>query len=295
MSPFLTSALLLVSTLTSTTAQSPSIPPPIQTQAYGNLTGISNVSTPACPSLGACHILVARGSLEPPGYGSIGAIKDRILARVPGSTAEAVDYPAVIKPSYVDSETDGVVAMKGLIGGFIANCDAKIPLVLMGFSQGAQVVSDSLVEQRGVRFPDNSSVDTVHPGSTLVRVAAAVMMGDPSSNLNGSTFHVGNATTHGLYPRTNNANFYATGLAERVKSYCDARDPFCASGKELGVHLGTIARYETQAVEFVVGMVKGFNRRSGNVNGSNGGGNSSTATPEPYTGLGRRRWEVMLL
>lgn len=55
--------------------------------------------------------------------------------------------------------------------------------------------------------------------------------------------------------------------------------------------MGTIARYEAQAVEFVVGMVESFNRRSGNVNGSSGG-NSTTTTPEPYTGMGSRRWEV---
>ncbi|EME47060.1 carbohydrate esterase family 5 protein, partial [Dothistroma septosporum NZE10] len=197
------------------------------------------------------HIIVARASLEVLGYGIIGAVKDNVLKAVPGSTAEYVVYPATLT-DYFNSESDGVVAMRKLIDAYVAKC-ANAPLVLMGYSQGAQVTADSLVGQQVVAFPANSSVDQPLPDSTLQSVAAVVMMGDPSSNLTES-FHVGNATKNGIFPRKNVASFADTGLASRAKSYCDAGDPYCASGNfsMLSVHLGYVQEYGSAATTFVV-------------------------------------------
>nr|POE64988.1 acetylxylan esterase 2 [Quercus suber] len=218
-------------------------------------TTISNVTSSACPSQGGAHIIVARASLEAPGYGIIGAVKDAVLARVPGSTAESVGYPATLA-NYTDSETAGVLAMRSLINAFIANC-AGSPLVVMGYSQGAQVSADSLVGQEDKNFPDGSPASDPLSESTLARTAAVIMMGDPSLVVN-ETFHVGNSTKNSIFPREDVSNFNIAGLASRTQSYCDDGDPYCAAGGDLIVHLSYVQEYGSQAADFVVNNIKSW-------------------------------------
>ncbi|KAK4631028.1 Acetylxylan esterase [Fulvia fulva] len=241
---------------------------------------ISNATSSDCPTENGAHIIVARASVEALGYGIIGQVKDNVLKQVPGSTAEFVVYPATLN-DYFNSETDGVVGMRKLIDAYVAKC-ANAPLVLMGYSQGAQVTADSLVGQQVAAFPPNSTVSQPLPDSTLERVAAAVIMGDPTSNLTES-FHVGNATKNGIFPRKNVANFEATGLASRMKSYCDEGDPYCASGKfsEISVHLRYVQEYGAEATQFVVDQIKAY-YENGTTTASNG---TSTGAPAAtYTG-----------
>lgn len=227
-----------------------------------------------------------------------------MLKRVPGSTAEFVTYPATLD-DYFNSESDGVLAMKKLINAYTDKCSASLPLVLMGYSQGAQVSADSLAGQQVAAFPDNSSINQPLPASTLSRVAAVVIMGDPSFVTN-ETFHVGNATRNGLFPRKDVSNFNTAGLSAKVQSYCDFNDPYCASGNlstGLPVHLGYVQEYGSQAEDFVVNQIKAFysNGTSTSSNGtsssgsgsstssngtSSGGSGSSTtsSTPAAYTG-----------
>lgn len=65
-----------------------------QAQSFGNYSTISNVSSSACPGEGGAHIIVARASNEPLGYGIIGAVKDHVIANSSASNAEYVVYPA---------------------------------------------------------------------------------------------------------------------------------------------------------------------------------------------------------
>jgi acetylxylan esterase len=59
----------------------------------------------------AVHIIVARASTEAQGEGIIGALATDVKKKVPGTTSEAVVYPAALAP-YASSENKGVVAMK---------------------------------------------------------------------------------------------------------------------------------------------------------------------------------------
>jgi len=89
------------------------------------------------------HIIVARASGEQAGQGIIGQVATSITQRVPGSDSVAVNYPATLY-NYQNSESAGVTAMTNLVTQYVASCpDAKI--VLMGYSQGAQVVADTLI------------------------------------------------------------------------------------------------------------------------------------------------------
>lgn len=251
--------------------------------------GVSNVSSSACPSNGGAHIIVARASLEAPGYGIIGSVKDAILSRVPGSTAEFVTYPATLN-DYFNSESAGVVGMRTLIANYVAKCSSSLPLVIMGYSQGAQVTADALVGQQTQGFPANSSISDPLPASTLSRIAAVVMMGDPTFVTN-ETFHVGNATRNGVYPRRDVANFNIANLAQRTKSYCDANDPYCAGGNlstGLAVHLGYVKEYGNASADFVINQIKAYTANGGASNGtatgSGGATSSSSGRPASYTG-----------
>lgn len=236
---------------------------------------VSNVSTTAFPKLCSVHIIAARGStVKPePGYGAIGYLKDDILRSIPSSTAEFVHYPATLG-DYVNSESDGVLAMKESIHDYISRCNASSSLVLMVYSQGAQVTGDALVGQDDAGLPKNASISQALPATTLTQVAAVVLMGDPSFNTN-ETFHIGNATKNGIFPRRDVAGFNVAGLAAMTRSYCDFNDPFCASGNRttgLEVHLGYIQEYGSAALEFVESQVKAFH-------------SNVTSIPVAYTGV----------
>ena len=88
------------------------------------------------------HMIVARGSTEPQGEGPIVNVSNAVEAAVPGSDSVAVIYPATLLP-YASSEEAGVKNMTLMIQQYVASCpDTKI--ALLGFSQGAQVIGDTL-------------------------------------------------------------------------------------------------------------------------------------------------------
>jgi len=118
--------------------------------------GNSLAANTTCTS--GVHMIVARASTEAPGEGIIGAVATQVQQSVPGSDAEAVDYPATLT-DYLNSEASGVAAMTKLIQSYVARCpNSKI--ALLGYSQvfcyamgegyvlicvqGAQVVGDVL-------------------------------------------------------------------------------------------------------------------------------------------------------
>jgi hypothetical protein len=135
----------------------------------------------------------------------------------------------------------------------------------MGYSQGAQVTLDTLVGQQVGAFPPNASISDALPDSTLNQVAAAVVMGDPTF-VPEETFHVGNATQHGLFPResSNVARFAATGLGARVQSYCSAGDPYCAGGNfsNIIVHVTYVQVYGSAAINFTVDAIAAWYKRN---------------------------------
>jgi acetylxylan esterase len=89
------------------------------------------------------YVIGARGSDEDAGYGSVASVVAGVLAAIPDSGAIALDYPAsIIDPLYDDSVSDGISTMINLIQSYVDSCSGKI--VLVGFSQGANVVTDTL-------------------------------------------------------------------------------------------------------------------------------------------------------
>lgn len=94
------------------------------------------------------HVITARGSKEDPGEGAVAPLTDLIVAANKGATREAVDYPALLLP-YDDSSSKGTQAVTDQLTAYVDRCpDSKV--VLVGYSQGAHIIGDSLCGGGGV-------------------------------------------------------------------------------------------------------------------------------------------------
>jgi len=93
------------------------------------------------------YMIVARGSNEAPGEGKPGQVADMIAAQVPDSASVAVDYPATIistSSDYPESVTDGISDTISLIQSYVNACGSASRIVLLGYSQGGNVMTDVL-------------------------------------------------------------------------------------------------------------------------------------------------------
>lgn len=110
----------------------------------------SNITT-CPPRAGAAHILVSRASAESPGTGLLGPVASAVASACPGSDVVANPYPATLA-EYVGSEAAGVDDLARLVREYRACCPGAGRLVLLGYSQGAQVTADFLCGRSEVGF-----------------------------------------------------------------------------------------------------------------------------------------------
>ncbi|PGH13978.1 hypothetical protein AJ80_06118 [Polytolypa hystricis UAMH7299] len=194
------------------------------------------------------HIITARASTERAGEGIIGSVASNIVRANPGTTRDSVDYPALLFP-YASSSSQGVSALTEQLTDFVNQCpDSKV--VLLGYSQGAHVIGDTLCGGGGVAGIGSATP----PISTEVsdKVAAIIMMGDPRHIVD-APFNVGTSRKDGLFPRLDPQS--CDSFADRMQSFCDSGDTFCDSGFNTLVHLGYVTKYGNQAAAFVNGKI----------------------------------------
>ena len=95
------------------------------------------VAPRACPSV---HVFGARATTESSGFGSSAPVVNQILSAYPGSTSEAINYPACGGGaacggvSYANSVIQGLTAVANQVNSFNAGCP-NTKLVLVGYSQ----------------------------------------------------------------------------------------------------------------------------------------------------------------
>ncbi|KAJ9154818.1 Acetylxylan esterase [Pleurostoma richardsiae] len=210
----------------------------------------------SCPPI---HVLAARETTAPPGFGSAQALVDLILKVFPRATAQAIDYPAAGGANYSESVSLGIVAVLSQMQLVSARCPDTI-LVMHGYSQGAQIMDDAFCGG-----PDGSSLPETPPSlvspSISAKVAAIIFMGDPR-HVVGLPYNVGNATEPGFAARP--VGFQCPAFSSRIQSYCDSPDPFCAKGDDAATHQGYPKVYGQQALDFIVSKFM-VNKRSGKI------------------------------
>lgn len=114
---------------------------------YGLLTNASPIEgegkleeRQSCPSI---HIFGARETTASPGYGSSASVVNAILSAYPGSTAEAISYPACGGQascggaSYSSSVQQGIAAAASAVNNFYTRCP-NTQIVLAGYSQASR-------------------------------------------------------------------------------------------------------------------------------------------------------------
>ncbi|OLN83435.1 Acetylxylan esterase 2 [Colletotrichum chlorophyti] len=199
--------------------------------------------TQACAPV---NIIVARGSLEAQGAGLLGNIANTASSKIPGSVVTPLIYPAQLDP-YPPSVAAGVANMTTLLSEQAQQCP-NTKIVLMGYSQGAQVSLDTLC---GTSDGPNFNTTQAQAPAVGSKVAAIVLFGDPTYIAN-QTFSKGTSKKNGIFPRQDFSQ--CQELTSRIASFCDDADLFCASGQNLTVHLGYFQKQEyiDQASSFIV-------------------------------------------
>ncbi|KAI0466715.1 carbohydrate esterase family 5 protein [Xylaria cf. heliscus] len=193
------------------------------------------------------YMIAARGSEEDPGEGPLSEVTSMVKALVPGSASVAVDYPAAIfeDGTYPLSVSDGITDTITKIQDYVAACGTSSRIVLLGFSQGGNVMTDVLAG--GVLKPD--------PIGKQYRknIRSVVVFGDPTYTT-GQSFDVGNATKSGIFSRGGDSLAMLNTYSSVLQSYCMVHDTICATGDSLTVHSAEVPTFASQAAEFIVSI-----------------------------------------
>ncbi|KAL5357700.1 cutinase-domain-containing protein [Aspergillus floccosus] len=228
----------------------------------------------SCP---AVHVFGARETTASPGYGSSSTVVNLILNAYPGSTAQAISYPACGGQascggvSYSASVAAGIDAVASAVNSFNTQCPST-QLVLVGYSQGGEIMDAALC---GGGVPNQGITNTaVRLSSSAVNmVKAAIFMGEPLFRA-GLPYSVGTCSAGGFDARP--AGFTCPS-ASKIQSYCDGPDPYCCNGNNAATHNGYGAEYGQAALTFVKSKLS-----SSSGGGSSGGGGGSGGTVARY-------------
>jgi acetylxylan esterase len=208
-------------------------------------------ATASTASCAAVHIIVARASTEAAGDGVIGALATLIQGDVNATVSqEAVVYPASLT-NYASSVAKGDSAMAADVEKAVSSCPNE-KIVLLGYSQGAQVVGDVLAGGGGGASLGAETAPI--PSADAAQVIAAIQFGDPRHQPNLSPIDLGtDPGAQGIFPVQSGQSRAAFGAV--LRSWCDTGDPFCAGGANLEAHLQYTQKYDTAANTFVKGRL----------------------------------------
>lgn len=105
--------------------------------ATGSPVDVEKIEKRQCPGI---HVFGARETTVGPGYGSSGTVVNLVIGAHPGTTSEAISYPACGGQascggiSYANSVVQGINAVVTAVNNFHNSCP-NTKLVLVGYSQ----------------------------------------------------------------------------------------------------------------------------------------------------------------
>ncbi|OTA04894.1 CE5 acetyl xylan esterase [Trichoderma parareesei] len=200
-----------------------------------------------CPGI---YVFGARETTAPPGYGSSATVVNLIINAHPGTTAEAINYPACGGQaqcggiSYANSVVAGINAVVQAVTNFHNRCPST-KLVLVGYSQGGQIMYDALCGggDPAEGYP-NTAVPLPAGAVSAIRASwvTLAMSMDWRTTLDLAKLRV--------YFAPRNVGFVCPS-GNKIKSYCDASDPYCCNGNNANTHQGYGQEYGQQALAFV--------------------------------------------
>jgi cutinase/WD40 repeat protein len=187
------------------------------------------ITTMACP---AAQMIAVRGSRANLQDTSVTdketlAVKDGVQTRFSGLGFEAIPYSAIpvgygreqYGGNYISSIEDGETALQRVLGSFLAACPHTY-VVLVGYSQGAQVVSDVYLS---LGQASQSHIVLATFGNPIFNSGQSrADQGSYQGNLNGIFQFISGAG--GLMD-------VPTQFIKNVHNYCTAGDPVCNYSK----------------------------------------------------------------
>ncbi|KAF3937656.1 hypothetical protein ABW19_dt0200352 [Dactylella cylindrospora] len=213
---------------------------------------------PCKPHCADVYMISCRATLEMAGEGQIGQVAEWVQDNTLQTVERvALEYPAVLE-GYPESAATGAKVLKDLLVKQTALCENQ-KIVLLGYSQGAQVVGDTIAGGGGDEG-SNMGPETLGLSESIIdRITAIVLMGDPR-HMADEEFQYGTASQkdgNGVFPRTKKQECILNKYRHKISSYCHAKDALCATkGKgNLGGHYDTIELFTRPAQEWVLEMI----------------------------------------
>jgi cutinase len=183
-----------------------------------------------CPDV---EVIFARGTLEPPGPGTVGQqFSDALTSRLGGRSVDVypVNYPASLNFSQA---ADGVADAANKVMETVNTCPAT-KIVLGGYSQGAAIAayitSDSVPP--GYALP--AGISGPLPPNVASHVAAVTLFGKPSNGFL-------NLVDHDAPPIT-----IGPAYVHKTLDLCTPQDPVCSSGQ--GFSRAAHSEYKTNGM-----------------------------------------------
>jgi acetylxylan esterase len=104
------------------------------------------------------YMIVACGT-EETGEGRSSQVADAVAKQIPDSGSVAVNYPAsVANPPYPESLSEGITDATQKIQAYVSACGSASRIVLIGFSQGGNVMTDVMAGGSDKPLPINSTL-----------------------------------------------------------------------------------------------------------------------------------------
>ncbi|KAJ3578133.1 hypothetical protein NPX13_g2439 [Xylaria arbuscula] len=197
------------------------------------------------------HILGARETTAPPGFGTAGMVIRLIQRAYPSASAEPILYPSAGGSMYSASVAAGIRAVAAQANSYSQQCP-NTTLVVVGYSQGAQIIDDAFCGG-----PDGFSLNTTRESVSVGvsrMTAAIVLMGSPR-NVPGRLGNFGNATAGGFAARP--LGYRCPAFEGIIRSYCDEADLYCAKGNSSATHQSYGRVYGQDALDFVTQKLSG--------------------------------------
>ncbi|KAM0716696.1 hypothetical protein Q7P37_008141 [Cladosporium fusiforme] len=241
----------------------------------------------SCPNV---HVFGARETTAPAGYGSSSTVVNLVLNAYPGSTAEAISYPACGGQSscggasYDASVRAGISAIASAVNSFNTRCP-NTQLVIVGYSQGAQITDNAFCGG-----PDTnqgySQTSPAFSSAAMNQIKAMIEMGNPRY-VYGVSYQVGSCRAQGFSARPSG---YSCASASKIQSYCDGPDPYCCTGNDANVHQGYGSVYGQAALTFIKSKLSSGGGTPTTTTGTSTSTRPGTTTTAPSGGNCAAKW-----